>query len=83
MGITWIFEILSWALGGADYLWYVTDAINCLRGLFVFVIYSGKKKVFVSILNRLKFQNMRFFITKSDNVRVGEHSASSIEMAVV
>jgi len=38
MGITWIMEIISWAVGGSSSIWFITDIINALRGLMIFVI---------------------------------------------
>ncbi|XP_065353646.1 G-protein coupled receptor Mth2-like [Cloeon dipterum] len=36
MGCTWFMEIISWAVGGPSAIWYVPDAINCLRGVLIF-----------------------------------------------
>jgi hypothetical protein len=53
MGITWLFEIASWALDVPEYYWYMTDAINSLRGFFIFLICCCKKKVFLLLWNTL------------------------------
>lgn len=45
MGLTWITEIISWAVGGADYYWYVPDFVNMLRAVFIFVIFCCKRNV--------------------------------------
>jgi G protein-coupled receptor Mth (Methuselah protein) len=50
MGLTWITEIISWAVGGADYYWYITDIVNMLRAVFIFVIFCCKR----SVLNLLR-----------------------------
>ncbi|XP_069691397.1 probable G-protein coupled receptor Mth-like 3 isoform X2 [Periplaneta americana] len=50
MGLTWITEIISWAVGGADYYWYITDVVNMLRAVFIFVIFCCKR----SVLNLLR-----------------------------
>ncbi|XP_059484656.1 G-protein coupled receptor Mth2-like [Neocloeon triangulifer] len=44
MGCTWFLEIISWAIGGPDAIWFVTDSINCLRGvlIFWFCVWSNK-----------------------------------------
>lgn len=52
MGITWIFEILSWAIGGPSYYWYLTDAINSLRGLLIFITFCCKKRIIILLLNK-------------------------------
>ncbi|XP_065349259.1 G-protein coupled receptor Mth2-like [Cloeon dipterum] len=37
MGCTWFLEIISWAVNGQPtYVWYLLDAINGLRGVFIF-----------------------------------------------
>ncbi|KAF4520664.1 hypothetical protein B566_EDAN006340 [Ephemera danica] len=38
MGLSWSLEILSWAIGGPDESWYVTDSINLLQGLWIFIL---------------------------------------------
>jgi len=39
MGINWLMEIVSWSVGGPDYIWYVTDVINSLQGLIIFLLF--------------------------------------------
>lgn len=42
MGITWVADVLSWAhgvwFGGPYYLWIITDLINALQGVFIFIV---------------------------------------------
>ncbi|XP_076252367.1 adhesion G-protein coupled receptor methuselah-like 1 isoform X2 [Rhynchophorus ferrugineus] len=38
MGVTWIADVLSWAVGGPQWLWYITDIFNCLQGVFIFIV---------------------------------------------
>jgi len=45
MGINWVMEIVSWSLGGPDYIWYFTDVINTLQGLFIFLIFILEPRV--------------------------------------
>jgi G protein-coupled receptor Mth (Methuselah protein) len=62
MGVTWIMEVVSWAIGGDESLWYFTDSVNYLRGvlIFWFCVWSKKnmRKVFLekfcSCCSRLK-----------------------------
>lgn len=51
MGLTWIFDVLSWIIDSPPYYWYLTDAINASRGLFIFLIFCCKKKVLLSFFN--------------------------------
>lgn len=45
MGVNWIMEIISWAAGGPEYFWYVTDLGNILQGVLIFIIFVWKQKV--------------------------------------
>jgi G protein-coupled receptor Mth (Methuselah protein) len=36
MGVTWIMEVISWAIGGHESIWYFTDSVNYLRGVLIF-----------------------------------------------
>jgi hypothetical protein len=45
MGVNWIMEVVSWAAGGPEYLWYVTDLGNILQGVLIFVIFVCKERV--------------------------------------
>jgi len=38
-------EVISWAAGGPEYLWYFTDLGNILQGVLIFVIFVWKQKV--------------------------------------
>lgn len=57
MGLSWIFELLSFAFNDVhlalDYFWMVTDTINALQGLFIFVILiATRKKVLRDLANK-------------------------------
>ncbi|XP_067010451.2 G-protein coupled receptor Mth2 [Anabrus simplex] len=45
MGVSWMFEIVSWAVGGPQYVWVVTDAFNILQGVVIFCIYVLEPRV--------------------------------------
>ncbi|XP_050439709.1 probable G-protein coupled receptor Mth-like 9 [Adelges cooleyi] len=53
MGVTFVFEVISWAVQGPAYYWYVTDALNSLRGVFVFFIFCWKRSVLDLLLARV------------------------------
>ncbi|KAJ8973096.1 hypothetical protein NQ317_008188 [Molorchus minor] len=38
MGVSWIAELLSFASGGPREVWYIPDLINCLHGVFIFIV---------------------------------------------
>ncbi|XP_049803782.1 probable G-protein coupled receptor Mth-like 1 [Schistocerca nitens] len=52
MGLTWVIDILSWAIGGPAYLWYVTDLANALQGVFIFGVVGCQPQVWAAI-NRM------------------------------
>ncbi|CAO1351306.1 unnamed protein product [Diamesa tonsa] len=45
MGVTWIADVVSWAVGGPHYVWYVTDIINALQGVFIFIVVGCQPQV--------------------------------------
>lgn len=44
MGITWIFEILSFAAGSDHWYWIPTDVLNTLQGFIIFVLLVVTRK---------------------------------------
>ncbi|XP_067008742.2 probable G-protein coupled receptor Mth-like 1 [Anabrus simplex] len=52
MGLTWIADVISWAVGGPNYLWYFTDLINALQGVFIFAVVGCQPQVWAAV-NRL------------------------------
>ncbi|RZF34488.1 hypothetical protein LSTR_LSTR011730 [Laodelphax striatellus] len=45
MGVTWIMEVVSERIGGAEFWWYPTDIINICQGIGIFVIFVVKRRV--------------------------------------
>ncbi|KDR21417.1 putative G-protein coupled receptor Mth-like 1, partial [Zootermopsis nevadensis] len=52
MGLTWVADVISWAVGGPHYIWYVTDLMNALQGVFIFAVAGCQPQVW-SAVNRL------------------------------
>ncbi|XP_046390305.1 G-protein coupled receptor Mth2-like [Ischnura elegans] len=52
MGVTWVTELISWAVEGPSYLWYITDIGNTLQGFFIFLIFVWKRKIRALLLQR-------------------------------
>ncbi|XP_021933614.1 G-protein coupled receptor Mth2-like [Zootermopsis nevadensis] len=71
MGLTWITEIISWAVGGADYYWYITDIVNMLRAVLIFVIFCCKK----SVLNLLRVR-LESFLPCAKRITCGKSGTS-------
>lgn len=53
MGVTWVFEIVSYVVGGPASYWYITDIINALRSVFIFALFCLKRKVFALLKSKL------------------------------
>lgn len=45
MGVSWMTEIISYAVGGDAYNWIFTDILNILTGVFIFFIFVCKPNV--------------------------------------
>lgn len=49
MGVTWLFDLISWAhsawFGGSYVIWIVTDLINTLQGVFIFIVIGCQPQV--------------------------------------
>lgn len=45
MGVNWTVELISFAIGGSNWYWIVTDISNIGLGVLVFFIFVWKKKV--------------------------------------
>lgn len=55
MGLSWLFELLSWAWPSEDncWPWYIwTDLINTLQGVWILLIYVAKKEVLRKLQHR-------------------------------
>jgi hypothetical protein len=45
VGVYLVMEIVSWFAGGPYYIWYVTDVINTLQGIIIFLIFVLEPRV--------------------------------------
>jgi hypothetical protein len=43
MGVAWLTEVISWKAGPPE-MWIVTDLVNALTGMLVFIIYICRRK---------------------------------------
>lgn len=53
MGISWVLELISSLLDQQAYIFYVTDFVNVMQGVFVFLIFVFKRNVLSAIKKRL------------------------------
>ncbi|KAK7869811.1 hypothetical protein R5R35_008034 [Gryllus longicercus] len=60
MGISWIMEIISWAVGGPPFVWAVTDAFNVLQGVVIFIIFVMEPRVRVLVCKKLSKRRSYF-----------------------
>lgn len=52
MGVCWITEVISFAVGGSAYLWIPTDILNILTAVFVFFIFVCKPSVWSLLMKK-------------------------------
>lgn len=52
MGVTWLAEVLSYAVDLHEYYSYFTDILNCLHGFFIFFLFVWKPKIRELIVKR-------------------------------
>lgn len=45
MGVTWIADLLSWFFDVPYYYWIVTDLLNTLQGVFIFIVVGCQPQV--------------------------------------
>ncbi|XP_058464528.1 G-protein coupled receptor Mth2-like isoform X2 [Malaya genurostris] len=68
MGVTWSFEIASWAIGSSDWFFYVSDVCNCLLGVIIFFLFVWKQKVRQLVAKRIgNQQELRRVKSRSAN----------------
>ena len=79
MGLMWITELISWAVGGPPYYWIVTDCINILTGVFIFVAYVCKRSVFEEL--RLRYVPRALF--KANGKENGKSASVAPEHSVI
>lgn len=49
MGITWVVDVMSWVIGGPDYVWYLTDLVNALQGVLIFIVVGCQPQVWMAL----------------------------------
>ncbi|XP_039497923.1 probable G-protein coupled receptor Mth-like 1 [Drosophila santomea] len=74
MGVTWIADILSWLVGGPHGVWFFTDLINALQGVFIFIVVGCQPQVWTAC-RRIFCPRLRHDITNTTNGV--QHSSSS------
>ncbi|XP_050545730.1 probable G-protein coupled receptor Mth-like 1 [Daktulosphaira vitifoliae] len=74
MGITWVVDVVSWIIGGPDYVWYMTDVMNALQGLLIFIVVGCQPQVWMAV--------KRMWCLSSDNPSDGGNARSSMSNAM-
>lgn len=52
MGLSWIFEVISWIFPQNFEWFYATDVLNCMQGFVVFIMFVMKRNVFRLIVRQ-------------------------------
>uniref|UniRef100_A0A1Q3FUJ4 Putative g-protein coupled receptor mth-like 1 n=2 Tax=Culex tarsalis TaxID=7177 RepID=A0A1Q3FUJ4_CULTA len=74
MGVTWVADVASWVFGGPDYIWLVTDLINALQGVFIFIVVGCQPQVWSAIKRLWNSKTGRSF---TNTTHGPQHSSSS------
>lgn len=74
MGVTWILDIISWLVGGPHGVWLITDLINALQGVFIFIVVGCQPQVWTAC-KRICCPRLTHDITNTTNGV--QHSSSS------
>ncbi|XP_011329250.3 G-protein coupled receptor Mth2 [Ooceraea biroi] len=78
MGITWVTKIEAvylWIFNLSKYLMYSIDMINALQGIIIFIIFVWKKKIRLSLMEKLGCQDS--FLFKNSTSNNGHSTATS------
>ncbi|XP_030024665.1 probable G-protein coupled receptor Mth-like 3 [Manduca sexta] len=70
MGISWVFEIASFAHGEAHIIWKIMDTFNCLQGVVIFLLLVVLRK---RVITSLAEENCCLFITRPLSSRLSPH----------
>lgn len=73
MGISWIFEIASFAHGGPHIIWKIMDIFNCLQGVVIFLILVVFRK---RAMQGLASENCCLFVTRPIAEKLSPHDDS-------
>nr|CAD7567474.1 unnamed protein product [Timema californicum] len=73
MGLTWVLDIISWAVGGPSYLWYLPDLLNTLQGVFIFIVVGCHPQVWAAV--------KRNCLGERTNRTLARHQLSSVSQA--
>lgn len=74
MGVTWVADIISWLVGGPVYVWYLTDLINALQGVFIFIVVGCQPQVWSAVKRIWSSKTGRGVTTTTNGP---QHSSSS------
>lgn len=79
MGVNWATEIISWAAGGPEYLWYLTDIANTLQGVLIFIIFVWKDRIRKLLMERFcPKRAASATVSKSTAITFSSRGSSSI-----
>ncbi|XP_055301328.1 probable G-protein coupled receptor Mth-like 1 [Sitodiplosis mosellana] len=83
-GLTWIADVISWVhgvwFGGGYYIWIVTDLINTLQGVFIFIVIGCQPQV-SSVLKQIWRSKTIQCRHRNRNAEGGQQNSSSSQIA--
>ncbi|XP_031618903.1 probable G-protein coupled receptor Mth-like 1 [Contarinia nasturtii] len=82
MGVTWVFDLISWThsawFGGSHYIWIVTDLINTLQGVFIFIVIGCQPQVSNVLKQIWRSKHIQF---ECRNAEGGQRNSTSSQVA--
>ena len=76
--LSWLSEIISWSVGHAEEIWYFTDILSLLQGVFIFVFCVYKSRVRDAVLRRLSINKVLSKISTSGTRKTPPEDVSNV-----
>ncbi|XP_028036704.1 probable G-protein coupled receptor Mth-like 2 [Bombyx mandarina] len=80
MGISWIFEIASFAHGKSHIIWKIMDIFNCLQGVIIFLLLVVLRK---KVIQNLTNENCCVFLTRRLSDKLSPHDDSDDQQNIL
>ncbi|XP_047991431.1 uncharacterized protein LOC125230342 [Leguminivora glycinivorella] len=78
MGVSWILEVISNLVHTQSAVWMISDLYNALIGLFIFLLFACKKKIFLRLCDRFSVNNkfVEYVRARTHDARAADAPAS-------
>ncbi|XP_063624837.1 G-protein coupled receptor Mth2-like [Cydia splendana] len=78
MGVSWILEVIGNLVHTESTVWVISDLYNALIGLFIFLLFACKKKIFLRLCDRFSINNklVEYVRARTQDSRAADAHAS-------